>query len=83
MEAKALNKKMKKYSPLLPPYANNLQLKMLIPADPNIRPYYLTWYSINKSYPLGKLIGENLEMREIPRIYKLILYRAKKLSENV
>lgn len=82
MQAGAINKKMKKYE-AIPTSYSNIQLSTLPNNDPNIRPYYLTWFSITKSYPLGKLIGERLQKSEIPRIYKLIIYRAKKLAENV
>lgn len=49
----------------------------------NLKSYYLTWFSINKSYPLGKIIGENLSKDEIPSIYKTVIMKSQELAQNV
>jgi len=48
-----------------------------------LKVFYITWFSLNKSYPLGLLIGSSLELEQIPTIYKDIINRVKELAESV
>jgi hypothetical protein len=49
----------------------------------NLKAFYITWFSVCKSYPLGLLIGEHLSLAEIPVIYQTVITEAKKLVANV
>lgn len=44
--------------------------------------FYLTWYSINKSITLGMLIGQTLEVNQIPQIYKTVIEKIVELTAN-
>jgi putative ATP-dependent endonuclease of OLD family len=57
----------------------NIELDDLI----SLKSFYLTWFILNKSYPLGMLIGEHLTIAEIPVIYQTVINEAKKLVTNV
>ncbi len=77
----AINKRAyKKYRYLSQPINHNLKL-----SDINInnlaylKSYYVTWFSINKSQPLGRLIGMKLHESDIPQIYKDVILNAKSL----
>ena len=81
LEPKAINKRAhKKYKYLTDPI--DIKLKLSEIERNNIiqlKSYYSTWFSINKSQPLGRLIGMTLEESEIPQIYKDVIMRAKSL----
>lgn len=47
----------------------------------NIEDFYIRWLSKNKSYPLGKLIGEKILVDDIPAIYKTVILKAEELSK--
>jgi putative ATP-dependent endonuclease of OLD family len=49
----------------------------------SLKSFYLTWFILNKSYPLGMLIGQHLSISEIPAIYQTVITEAKKLVANV
>jgi len=42
----------------------------------------LAWLDINKSILLGKIIGETLEEELIPKVFKEVLRRAERISNN-
>jgi putative ATP-dependent endonuclease of OLD family len=77
----ALNKyAFERYAAVPKRYSTNLKLAD-IPATEkiNLNAFYLTWFSHNKSYPLGKAIGDNLTETEIPKIYHNLINEAIKL----
>ncbi len=79
-----LNARVKKYNIVAKPYTSSLKLANIKKTDkPNLKAYYLTWFSINKSYPLGKLIGDMLEAKNIPVIYTKVIRIAEKLANDV
>ena len=84
MDIKALNKRAhKKHGIGATPFTQNLILANIVSTDlENLKAFYLTWFSINKSYPLGLLIGEHLPLTEVPVIYQTVIKEAKKLVEN-
>ncbi len=66
------------------PYTADLQLATISATDTSsLKAFYVSWCSINKSYPLGFLIGSDLEISEIPTVYQQVILEAKRLSENV
>ena len=84
LQPEALNKRIDRYDICIPKFTENLILKDIDLTDSDrLKLFYLTWYSINKSNPLGKIIGENLTLDEIPKIYRVVLKRAKKLVRYV
>ena len=84
MEINALNKRAhRKHGIGSAPFTQKLILENITLTDiENLKAYYLTWFSINKSYPLGLLIGEHIQLSEIPNIYQTVIQEAKKLVEN-
>ncbi len=81
IQSTALNKwALRTYSVGTEEYTTNMKLAD-IDAKDNLKllAYYLTWFSINKSYPLGKLIGETLSTSEIPMPYINIISEVLKL----
>lgn len=84
MDIASLNKRAhKKHGICATPFTQSLILANISTIDlQNLKAYYLTWFSINKSYPLGLLIGEHLPLTEIPVIYQTVIKEAKKLVEN-
>jgi len=85
IQFEALNKwALRTYSVVSKEYTDNLKLADITITDLiNLKAFYLTWFSINKSYPLGKLIGETLSQAEIPIPYQNIITEALKLVQNV
>lgn len=85
MFVQTLNKyAFEKYKNVQHEYSKKLKLvdiKLCNSVD--LKSYYLTWFSINKSYPLGKIIGESLSKDEIPSIYQTIIMKSKELAQNV
>lgn len=81
LTAQALNKRAhKKYGYLTAPISTNLKLSDIGKTDiANLKAYYSTWFGINKSQPLGLLIGMKLSKSEIPQIYIDVIERAKSL----
>lgn len=81
MEAKALNNRaFKKYHYLTEPISLNLKLSEIEKTNIiNLKAYYSTWLGINKSQPLGLLIGMKLSKSEIPQIYIDLIEHAKSL----
>ena len=81
MEAKALNNRaFKKYHYLTEPISSNLKLSEIEKTNIiNLKAYYSTWFGINKSQPLGLLIGMKLSKSEIPQIYVNLIEQAKSL----
>ena len=45
--------------------------------------FLFTWLKINKSYPLGIVIGELLQKEDIPGIYKRVILSSKKIIKHV
>lgn len=84
MDIKALNKRAHtKHGIGAAPFTQSLILANIATTDlQNLKAFYLTWFSINKSYPLGLLIGEHLPLTEVPVIYQTVIKEAKKLVEN-
>jgi putative ATP-dependent endonuclease of OLD family len=58
---------------------NDIDLTDLV----NLKSFYLTWFILNKSFPLGMLIGEHLTSAEIPAIYQTVITEAKNSVANV
>jgi putative ATP-dependent endonuclease of OLD family len=85
LEPNALNKQaVDKYSVATQRYATGLKLADIPATDSaTLKAYYLTWLSINKSYTLGRLIGETLSETEIPKPYITIIKEAVRLARNV
>lgn len=81
LTVEAINKYAHKKYKLQPsPYQETLVLKNINPTDKlKFKAYYLTWFGINKSIVLGRLIGESLEERHIPLVYKEALLEAKRI----
>lgn len=82
LEPKAINKRAhQKYGYLAAPISAKLKLSQIAKTDTiHLKSYYSTWFSINKSQPLGRLIGLNLSEEDIPQIYKQVITTAKSLS---
>ena len=81
LNAQALNRRAyKKYGYLTAPISKDLKLSDIDKTDiTNLKAYYSTWFGINKSQPLGLLIGMKLSKSEIPRIYIDLIEYAKSL----
>ncbi len=79
MDAKALNKRaFKKYGYLDSAIDTKLKLSDIEKTNhSHLKAYYSTWFSINKSQPLGRLIGMELQIDEIPTVYKDLITQAK------
>ena len=77
----AINKRAhRKYEYLPQPINHNLKLSDIdITNLAYLKSYYVTWFSINKSQPLGRLIGMKLSEDNIPQIYKDVIMKAKSL----
>jgi putative ATP-dependent endonuclease of OLD family len=82
LEPRAINKRAhQKYGYLAAPISVKLKLSQIAKTDTiHLKSYYSTWFSINKSQPLGRLIGLNLSEEDIPQIYKQVITIAKSLS---
>lgn len=85
LDAKALNKRAyAKHHIVSTPFTTGLKLANIPATDiVNLKAFYLTWYAINKSYPLGMLIGKHFSIAEIPTIYQTVINEAKNLTQNV
>jgi len=84
MPPELLNKKITAYNINIEELTESLKLSDINVTDiSRLRLFYLTWYSRNKSNPLGKLIGENLSSHEIPKIYQVVIKKARKLVHYV
>lgn len=85
MDPAALNKRaFSKYGIGTKPFTTSLKLSDINLSDSlNLKAFYITWFSICKSYPLGLLIGKNLSVEEIPPIYQTVIKAAKTLVSNV
>lgn len=85
MDAAALTKwAYKKHGIGVAAFTADLKLADIDVKDkPNLKAFYITWFSINKSYPLGMLIGEHFSVAEIPAIYQKVISEAKKLVASV
>lgn len=85
MFVKPLNKyAFDKYRNVRVEYSESLKLSDIqLSNSVELKSYYLTWFSINKSYPLGKLIGETLSKDEIPPIYQTVIIKSQEFAKNV
>lgn len=85
MDVKALNKRAhNKHGIGTVPFSAPLKLSNISLSDTtNLKAFYVTWFAVNKTYPLGLLIGEFLTLAEIPTIYKTVITEAKNLVANV
>lgn len=85
MDVKALNKRAhNKHGIGTVPFSAPLKLSNISLSDTtNLKAFYITWFAVNKTYPLGLLIGEFLTLAEIPTIYKTVITEAKNLVANV
>jgi len=73
-----------KYKVVTSDFTSNLKLCDIDKTDNvKLKSYYLTWLSKEKSYPLGKLIGEKLPVSCIPAIYKTVIKQAYKLVRSI
>jgi len=84
IQVNALNSRVsKQYKIFSADYTTDLKLADIQLSDiPNLKSFYLAWFSINKSFPLGKLIGETLSSDDVPPIYRKILEEAYKMAKN-
>lgn len=83
MYADTINSRTSKYKVVDQEYTTDLKLADISTTDfPSFKSYYLTWFSINKSFPVGKLIGDTLSTKQIPDIYKTVLGKAYELAKN-
>lgn len=85
MDVKALNKRAhNKHGIGTVPFSAPLKLSNISLSDTtNLKAFYVTWFAVNKTFPLGLLIGEFLTLAEIPTIYKTVITEAKNLVANV
>jgi putative ATP-dependent endonuclease of the OLD family len=84
MQTNALNSRALRYKVFESEYKADLKLVDIHPNDlPNLKSFYLAWFSVNKSYPLGKLIGETLSKDDTPLVYRKIIDEAYKMAKNV
>jgi putative ATP-dependent endonuclease of OLD family len=85
MNEEALNKRaFERYSAVNSAYTGPLKLADISAANMgDMKSFYLTWFSVNKSYPLGKQIGEVLSDAEIPPPYKTVITKALELTASV
>lgn len=75
-----LNKYAAKYG--LPSVSGPIKLEDIPLTDIELlRLFYLTWFQGNKTIVLGMLIGEHLQVDQIPQVYKQLLLDAKTLAE--
>jgi putative ATP-dependent endonuclease of OLD family len=78
----ALTKNTKKHGFDL--FSEGIKLSEVLLTDIyKLKAFYLTWFSVNKSAPLGMQIGKSLAENEIPAVYKELIAEAKQLLENV
>ncbi|MGF7078863.1 ATP-dependent nuclease [Mucilaginibacter sp. UYCu711] len=79
MEVGALNKKaIGTYKITATPFTAPLKLADIAAGDNIVfKCYYATWFTINKGFPLGLLIGQHLGEPEIPTVYKNLIALAK------
>ncbi len=84
MVADSLNKHaLNRYENVKVKYSKNLKLADIDSSNSvDLKSFYLTWFCINKSYPLGKLIGETLSKDEIPSIYQTVIIKSQELAQN-
>ena len=82
LSAAAVNKRaLNKYNYLAVPTTVDLKLSDIDKTDTmKLKAYYSTWFGINKSQPLGLLIGMKLSKDDIPQIYINVVEYAKNLS---
>lgn len=65
------------------PFNTPLKLSNIESSDIQLlKAFYLTWFSINKSHPLGTIIGKLLPEYLIPEVYKNAINKAKQLATN-
>ncbi|WPV67115.1 ATP-dependent nuclease [Chitinophaga sp. LS1] len=83
VQSNALNKyAVKSFKIITTEYTADLKLSTIPKSDTtNLKAFYLTWLSGKKSYPLGRLIGENITLSDIPAIYKTVILKAVELSK--
>lgn len=83
LDKKAINNRAyKKYGYLPEPIEYNLKLSDIDKDNVvhlKLKAFYVTWFSINKSQPLGKLIGMKLDKSNIPHVYKDVIMKAESL----
>ena len=71
----------KAYNLVAVPYTADLKLADIPKSDIiKLKGFYLSWFAGNKSYPLGKLIGEKIDVGDIPPIYKTVINQAVTLA---
>lgn len=77
----ALNKRaFKKYQLVSAAFTQSLTLRDIALTDSvNLKAWYVTWFGINKCYPLGILVGESFTVAEVPAIYQTLITEAKNL----
>jgi len=85
LDPKALNNTaLHKFGAITTPYQANLKLAAIQTTNLlDLRAFYLTWFTINKSYPLGRHLGQTLSADQIPTPYKDIIAEALRLVQNV
>jgi putative ATP-dependent endonuclease of OLD family len=71
----------KKYKITNSEFNNDLKLSTIPKTDVvNLKSFYITWFASKKSFTLGKLIGEKLELNDVPSIYKTVINKAIELA---
>lgn len=84
LEEKALNKRIKKYNLSIPDVLHPYKIDDVeIDDEDMIKLIYLTWFDINKTIILGRIIGDSLDDEDIPTVYIDVIRKAKELLENV
>jgi len=72
-----------KYNLGLPPFTADLKLSQIPQSDVLLlKTFYLTWLNKNKSFTLGKVVGEILEDADIPQCFKGVINKAKEIAAN-
>jgi len=82
MQVGALRKKAYKAYNVYTEEPTNSLIYKDINNDIDRKAFYLTWYSINKSITLGLLIGQTLDVEQIPEIYKTVIEKIVELVTN-
>lgn len=71
----------KAYNIVAVPYTADLKLSDILKTDIiKLKSFYLSWLAGHKSYPLGKFIGEKIDVADIPAIYKTVINQAVSFS---
>jgi len=84
LEKEALNSKaFTKFHVVKKPFTSGLKYSEIDKTNTvDLIAYLLTWFAINKSYPLGIIIGEELKKEDIPSVYKKVILSSRKIIKH-